>query len=280
MAQQFLIMGGNGMVGRALAQLWGPQAIALTHTDCDITQPASIEAMIRQHKPVAIFNGAAITDVDLCEKNPELAKRVNTDAVTTLAALCTKNKITLIHFSTDYVFDGSGDSPSVEDRPYSPISVYGASKAEGEKALLSSGADFILARVQWVFGEGRRNAVQDAAEKLKKNESVRAFSDQFGSTTYSHDIAQMVTQLYRSGHRGIFHTVNAGYASRVDVAQEIARQLHCESPDIVPVETASVQLPARRPLNSRLSIDKIQKLGIHPPTWQDAVERYLRGLSF
>jgi dTDP-4-dehydrorhamnose reductase len=88
----------------------------------------------------------------------------------------------------------------------------------------------------------------------------------------------MVTALYHGGHRGTFHAVNAGYASRVEIAQEIARQLHVSAPEIIPVTTASISLPARRPLNSRLSIDKISKLGIHPPTWQDAIERYLKTL--
>lgn len=264
------------MVGRALTSLWGGQAIGLSHADCDITRRDAVESLILQRKPAAVFNCAAITNVDLCEKDPDLAMRVNGTAVEMLADVCRQHGITLIHFSTDYVFDGSGHQPSPEDRSRNPINRYGASKAAGEVAIESIHPDYIIARVQWVFGPGRSNFIGDTAKKSMAGDAVRAFSDQYGSPTYAHDIATMVTKLFRDGHRGIFHTVSKGYASRVEIAHEVARQLHVKTPDIVPVVTASVSLPAQRPLNSRLSIDKISKLGIHPPSWQDAVGRYLQ----
>lgn len=274
-----LIFGANGMVGRALTSEWGNLAVALSHTDCDITQRESIETILLKYKPAAIFNCAAITNVDTCEKEPELAMRVNAAAVEMMATVCKQQGITLIHFSTDYVFDGSGNQPSPEDRKHDPINQYGASKAAGEAAIESIRPDYIIARVQWVFGQGRQNFVDDVATKLRNDVAVRAFSDQFGSPTYAHDAAAMVTELYREGHRGIFHAVSTGYTNRVEIAQEVARQLRISSPEIIPVTTASVSLPAQRPLNSRLSIDKISKLGIHPPTWQDAVGRYLKAVS-
>lgn len=264
------------MVGRALAALWGSQAVALPHAGCDITRRDSVESVVLQHHPSAIFNCAAITNVDLCEKYPDLAMTVNGAAVGAMADVCKHHGITLIHFSTDYVFDGSGDQSATEDHPRNPINHYGKSKAAGEAAIASAGPDHIIARVQWVFGPGRSNFIDDAAKKIRNGEVVRAFSDQYGSPTYADDIAAMVTQLYRGGQRGTFHTVNKGYANRVEIAEEIARQLHIQTPNIVPVATRDVSLPAQRPLNSRLSIDKISKLGIHPPTWQDAVGRYLQ----
>lgn len=276
---QFVILGANGMVGRALAATLDTQAIALSHTVCDITKTSQLQEMLKHYHPKAVFNCAAITNVDLCEKDHDLADAVNTRGVAKLARICTENHATLIHFSTDYVFDGSGTAPFLEDAPTQPINYYGQSKAASEDAVRRNGDDHIIARVQWVFGTGRQNFILDTATKLRAGNEVRAFSDQVGSPTAATDIAAMVTALYHGGHRGTFHTVNAGYASRVEIAQEIARQLNVTAPQIIPVTTAAVQLPAQRPLNSRLSIDKIQKLGIHPPPWQDAIQRYLRTIT-
>lgn len=264
------------MVGRALSALLGTNATAVSHADCDITQPDQLLDTLAQHQPKAVLNCAAITNVDLCEKDHALADAVNTRSVADLAGACAKHNATLIHFSTDYVFDGSGTTPFCEDDPMHPINYYGQSKATSEEAVRAAGSNHIIARVQWVFGTGRQNFIQDTAEKLKKGDIVRAFADQVGSPTAATDIADMVMALYRNGQRGTFHTVNAGHASRVEIAHEIARQLSIATPQIIPVLTSSVQLPAQRPLNSRLSIDKIQNLGIHPPTWQEAVNRYLR----
>lgn len=273
---QFVILGAGGMVGQALTATLGAQAAAFTHATCDITQRDQIRDIVTQHHPKAVFNCAAITNVDLCETNHELADAVNTKGVADLAQVCAEFKATLVHFSTDYVFDGSGATSFCEDDPMHPINYYGQSKAASEKAIHDCGSNHIIARVQWVFGPGRQNFILDTATKLRENREVRAFSDQVGSPTYATDIAQMVTALYTQGHRGTFHTVSAGYASRIAIAQEIARQLGIASPIITAVETAAVQLPAKRPLNSRLSIDKILNLGIHPPIWQNAVNRYLR----
>lgn len=266
------------MVGRALAQALGGQAQALSHADCDITDAARVASVIAEFAPRAIFNCAAITNVDVCETHRDLADHVNMRGVETIAAECHRHGVTLIHFSTDYVFDGAGDTPFSENHPRHPVNHYGQSKAASEQYVQQCCPDHIIARVQWVFGLGRSNFVDDTARKLGVGEAVRAFSDQYGSPTYANDIATMVTQLYREGHRGTFHTVNKEYASRVEIAHEIARQLRISAPQIIPVTTASISLPAQRPLNSRLSIDKISKLGIHPPTWQDAVGRYLKNL--
>jgi dTDP-4-dehydrorhamnose reductase len=272
---QFIILGASGMVGHALTAALGAEAVALPHALCDISQPQQLRDMLAHHHPKAVFNCAAITNVDLCEKDHDLADAVNTQGVADLARACANHNVALIHFSTDYVFNGSGTAPFCEDNPVHPINYYGQSKAASEVAVQICGSNHIIARVQWVFGDGRQNFIKDTAEKLKKGDTVRAFLDQVGSPSSATDIAAMVIALYRGGHRGTFHTVNAGHASRVEIAEEIARQLKVTAQQIIPVATADIQLPAQRPLNSRLSIDKIQKLGIHPPPWQDAVNRYL-----
>lgn len=273
--QSILILGANGMVGQALTTHWGSNATPLTHVDCDVTNPQALAKVMAQYRPAALANCAAITNVDQCEQDQTLARQVNTDAVTTMAQLCKDHSCTLIHFSTDYVFDGSGNQPSVETRSRHPINYYGVSKQLAEEAIEDIAPDYIIARVQWIFGAGRHNFIGDAVQKLQKDEEVKAFSDQWGTPTYANDIAAMVDRLYQEGQRGIFHTVNRGYVTRADIAHEIAHQLDVPAAKITEVATAAVPLPAQRPLNSRLSIDKIQKLGIVPPTWQDAVGRYL-----
>lgn len=270
-----LIVGAGGMVGSALTSLLGTRAVPLTRAQCDITDVDGVSRFIAQTRPVAVINCAAITNVDLCEQDPALADAVNTIAVSQLANLCKANSCTLIHFSTDYVFDGEGSTPWSEADPRHPINVYGASKARSEEAIESSPTDYIIARVQWVFGRGRRNFIQDTAAKLQAGQEVLAFEDQWGGPGFSRDIARMIVELYEGGHRGLFHVTNSGYDSRLGIAHEIARQMKIASPHITAVQMKSLSLPAVRSQNSRLSVDKLKGLGIIPPSWQDAVHRYL-----
>lgn len=270
-----LITGAMGMLGKAFAQQLGSRAVALTHAECDITDSAMLSTLIAQHHPSAIINCAALTNVDQCEQDPARCMTINTTAVAEMAGLCKKNQCTLIHFSTDYVFDGSGIAPFTETHPRHPINVYGRSKAESEMAVESTFDNYIIARVQWIFGDGRRNFISDIASALKEGREVKAFEDQWGAPGHSTDIARALIQLWEGGHRGIFHVTSSGHANRVEIAKEIARIVKAPQPQIIPVRMQDLQLPATRPQNSRLSIDKLQQLGIEMPSWQDAIFRYL-----
>lgn len=270
-----LIIGAGGMLGRAFTLLLGPKAVSLTHLQCDITDTKSLSRHISTLKPSAVINCAAITNVDLCEQNPSLADRVNAAAVTQLAKICKIYASTLIHFSTDSVFDGEGEAPWREQYPRNPINVYGQTKVKAEEAIEVLSPDYLIARVQWVFGPGRNNFIGDTALKLQQGKEVRAFEDQWGTPGYSQDIARLVLKLYELKHRGIFHVTNSGYATRIEIAEEIARQMGVSSSLIIPIKIKDLSLPAARARNSRLSIDKIKNLGIHPSSWQDAIHRYL-----
>ncbi len=272
---QFVVTGGNGMVGQAIQTLLGDRSRSFSHADCDITNASQVESLIGGLHPQAVFNCAAITNVDQCETDHAIADAVNVQGVENLAKSCQRHGATLIHFSTDYVFDGVSDTPFLEDHPRSPINYYGQSKAASEDRVREFCPDHIIARVQWVFGTGRHNFIMDAAQRFQAGQEVKAFADQFGTPTSAHDIAEMITQLLFQGHRGTFHTVNQGYASRVEIAETVAQVMGVATPHIIGVNLKDVTLPAKRPAYSCLSIDKIQKLGIHPPTWQDAVGRYL-----
>jgi dTDP-4-dehydrorhamnose reductase len=222
-----------------------------------------------------VFNCAAMTAVDRCETDPDRCTQINAAAVAELAVICRDRNSLLVHFSTDYVFDGAGDSPATEDRVRHPINHYGQGKAQAEEAIAAAGGPHLIARIQWVFGAGRDNFVSRTVAQLRKGEEVPAFSDQWGTPCFATDIATMVIRLCKIGARGLFHVTNSGYATRVQVAAEIARLLHISSPRISPVLTNHLSLPATRPLNSRLCIDKLRALGIHPPSWQDAISRYV-----
>lgn len=275
-----LIIGARGMVGMACTELLGKRAVPLTHAQCDLTDADGILRLISGVRPAAVINCAAVTDVDQCEKDPELAMAVNAVAVGHLAKICKSESCTLIHFSTDYVFDGQGSAPWSETDPRHPINVYGASKVRSEEMIESTLSDYIIARVQWVFGRGRRNFIHDTATKLRAGQEVLAFEDQWGGPGYSCDIAHMILQLLEGGHLGIFHVTNSGHDNRVGIAQEIAHQMKIDLPRITPVQMKTLSLPATRSQNSRLSVDKLKQLGITPPTWPDAVHRYLTEEGF
>lgn len=264
------------MLGQAFASQLGPRhCAALTHAQCDITNTSTLSDIMSHYHPKAVINCAAIADVDRCEKDPLPCEAVNATAVAHLAELCQRHTCTLIHFSTDYVFDGSGDAPFAEDHPRHPINVYGRSKAGSEMAIQSAGSEFIIARVQWIFGPGRRNFIVDTAKSLKEGRPVKAFEDQWGAPGFSRDTAHAVLRLYEGGHRGIFHVTSQPHVSRVMIAEEIARQMGVLTPQITPVRMQNLQLPATRPRNCRLSIDKLRQLGIDMPPWPDAIHRYL-----
>lgn len=272
---RIVLLGAGGMISTALSRLLGTRAVLVAKAACDVCDHALVTRLVDETGPSAIFNCAAVTNVDRCEREPALAEAVNSDGVRHLAQVCRARAIPLVHYSTDYVFDGSGAAPWREGDVRKPINVYGRTKAESEMVIEAVGAEHLVLRVQWVFGDGRANFVGDTARRLRAGEEVRAFDDQWGAPCFAGDIARMTLDLFDGGHRGLFHLVNAGYATRVMVAEEIARILGVVSPRITPVKTCDVELPAARPENSRLNTEKLLSVGVRPPAWQDGVRRWL-----
>lgn len=274
---KILVLGAGGMVSTAFVRLLGERALAVSEATCDIRDYAGLKRLVEAAAPNAIFNCAAITDVDRCERDSALAEAVNRDAVAHLARMCGERDIPLVHYSTDYVFDGSGVAPWRETDAKHPINVYGRTKAESEIAIETIGAEHLILRVQWVFGDGRPNFVTDTARRLRAGEEVRAFDDQWGAPCFSGDIARMTLDLFERGQRGLFHLVSAGYATRVMVAEEIARVLGIASPRITAVKTRDVKLAAARPLNSRMGTARLEAAAVWAPAWQDGIRRSLVG---
>jgi len=242
----------------------------------DVTNEDHLRQAVRAAD--AVINCAAYTNVDGAESHSELAHRVNGEAVGRLGALARESGKWVLHFSTDFVFDGTLDRPYVEtDRP-NPISEYGKSKLAGEVRLRESSCSHCLLRLEWTYGRHGRSFITKLLERAQASRVLRVVSDQVGAPTATTEVAQAVGDLLRQRAEGLFHFAGAGYASRYDVAAFIVDHLRL-GVELQPCHTGEYPAAAARPLNSRFDCRKIQPLlsaAIAP--WQQPLERYLREL--
>jgi dTDP-4-dehydrorhamnose reductase len=274
---RILVTGANGILGRALAA-----RLATGHTlflwgrgEADLTDEARVRSAADGIEFDAVVHAAAMTDVDRCESEPDLAMRANRDATRHVAALARDRGATLVCLSTDYVFDGTKRSPYLEDDPPAPMNAYGRSKLAGEEAVVASGATCLIVRTSWLFGAGGRNFVDTIAGKLGRGEALEVVDDQRGSPTYAHDLAFAIEILLRRGARGIVHVTNSGETTWYGLAVEIARYLGSTSL-VAPVTSERFRRPAPRPAYSVLSGERYRAIAgdlLRP--WQEAVHHYL-----
>jgi len=274
---RILVTGAQGILGQAIREslasgntlyLWGRDEV-------DVRDPERIRTAAKGIEFDAVIHAAAMTAVDRCETEFDLAMATNRDGTRNVAALARERGATLVYVSTDYVFDGSKNGPYVEDDPPRPINAYGRSKLAGEEVTRESGGKFLIARTSWVFGEGGKNFVDAIAEKLKRQEAPEVVTDQRGSPTYARDLAHGIEKLLRVGATGTVNVTNSGATTWHGFAVEIARYLG--SPLVIG-ETTSDRFPrpAPRPKNSVLSGERYKALtGESLPTWQDALHDYL-----
>jgi dTDP-4-dehydrorhamnose reductase len=200
---------------------------------------------------------------------------VNRDGVRHLAALARDRGARFVGISTDYVFDGTKETPYVEDDPTAPINAYGRTKLAGEEAALSSGAAALVVRTSWLFGPGGKNFVDTIAGKLQRGEALEVVNDQHGSPTYTRDLAHGVARLLSRGATGIVHVTNRGATTWYDLAVAIAGRIGAAAP-IAPVSSARFARPARRPAHSVLSGERYRALVGEPlPPWEEALQHYL-----
>jgi len=285
------VTGANGLLGGdAVAQLSGQhEVLALGRRPCrlpagpyrwaeaDLGDGRSVEAALREFRPEAVLHAGAATDVDGCERDPDLAWRVNVGGTEQVARACGALGARLVAVSTDYVFDGESGPYSEEDVP-NPRGVYARTKRCGEEAALLLAPDCAVARVAVVYS-GRPGAkatfATQVVEKLSRGEPVKAFSDQYVSTTLAASGAAMCLELLlETDYRGVLHTSDATVMSRVELAQAIARRFGL-SGEIVPVRTADVKLPAPRPLRGGLRVERAAKLLRNKPLGiEEALDRF------
>jgi dTDP-4-dehydrorhamnose reductase len=275
---RLLVTGANGILGRAIAErLGGAHTLLLWgREEADLTDPAQVEAAARGLTFDAVIHAAAMTDVDRCESEPDLAFRANRDATRHVGALAKERGATLVYVSSDYVFDGTKTSPYLEEDPTGPRSVYGRSKLAGEEAAAASGAPYLVVRTSWLYGAGGKNFVDTIAGKLAQGAPLRVVDDQRGSPTYARDLAHAIEILLRRGAQGIVHATNSGQTTWYGFAREIASALGMADASIAPVTTEEFPRPAPRPRYSVLSGARFRALtGENLRPWEEAMRQYL-----
>ena len=296
-----LLTGATGQVGTELLNTLSPlgEVIAPPRSTLDLTNLQSIRETIRTLRPRWIVNPAAYTAVDKAESEPELAYAINRDAVRAIGEEAATIGAGVIHFSTDYVFDGTGTKPYVEIDPTNPVSVYGASKLAGEQALAQSGAPHLIFRTSWVYGARGKNFLLTILKLAREREHLRVVGDQHGAPTWSRDLAQMTAHVISQAEAttngqdlnsalarssGIYHASGAGETTWHGFAAEAVRQQREREPDtrfaeIEAITTAEYPTPAKRPANSRLNCDKLQQqFNWSMPEWRESLRHVLAEL--
>lgn len=263
----------------------GHEAIGTDIAEMDITDKACVSTVIENIKPEAVIHCAAWTAVDAAEDEANIPKvyAINAEGTKYIAEECKKLGSKMIYISTDYVFDGQGTEPWKPDcKEYKPLSVYGKTKLEGEKAVSGILDKYFIVRIAWAFGLNGNNFIKTMLNVGKKYDSVRVVKDQIGTPTYTYDLARLLVDMVESDEYGYYHATNeGGYISWYDFTCEIFRQAGYKT-RVVPVTTAEYGLSkAARPFNSRLDKSKLTENGFKPlPTWQNALERYLKEISY
>lgn len=275
-----VIFGGTGLLGQSLTKaLKAAKAKPkpLSTKDCDILEPKTVEKVLNKHDPDIIINAAAFTQVDLAENQEEAAFALNATAPSLLAVEAAKRGVPFVHYSTDFVFSGKQDIPyTVYDEP-GAYSVYGISKAEGEKNLLILGYhNTLIIRISWLFGPGKMNFVEKILTLAESRDRLTVVNDQTGSPSYAPDIAINSIKLIEHDATGIFHLANSGEATWFDLASEAVRlaKLNCT---VDPVPTSAYPTAAVRPKYSVLDLTRFtQVTGETPRPWREALAQYVK----
>lgn len=288
---KILLLGKNGQVGWELQRALAPlgELVALDRSEgADLGDNAALAAVVRAHAPQVIVNAAAYTSVDKAESDSEMALQVNAHAPARLALEAKALGALLLHYSTDYVFDGSGDQPRAEDAPTGPLSVYGRSKLQGEQAIRASGCRHLILRTSWVYAARGGNFAKTMLRLAAEREQLKVIADQIGAPTGADLLADLSAHMIRATLDkpqlgGLYHAVAAGetswhaYAKHViEFARTRGAAIKVAPEQILAIPTSDYPTPAQRPLNSRLATAKLQQaFGLTLPPWQQGVERML-----
>ena len=288
---RILLTGASGQDGWELARLLPSlgDVIALDRSQCDLSDLNRLRDIVSETKPDVVVNAAAFTAVDQAEREPQAARIVNAAAPEVLAKALKRTSGLLVHYSTDYVFDGTKAGPYHEEDPTNPINAYGVSKLEGEQAIRSTGVAHLTFRTSWVYGTRGRNFLLTMLRLFEQRPEIEIVSDQIGTPTWCRWIAEQtvaVLDLYLSGDRrcsGTFHMTADGFTSWYGFATAI-RELHCSRsgepvPRLLPIKTGEYPTIAKRPLNSVLSNSKLIALGLVQPSWEALLMQCLAALS-
>jgi len=276
-----LIAGAGGMLGTALQMVLAGRNVEVTapsEAEFDITDEPRTRAVLRAFAAAGggvLINAAAYTNVEAAEDNAELAYRVNETGARILAEAAHDLGVGFVHVSTDFVFDGTRDGAYSEYLVTNPLSVYGASKLAGERAVLEVCPQALIVRTAWVFGPGGLNFPAKILELARTRDSLSVVTDEIGSPTYTLDLAAGILGLVDAGASGIVHLAGAGSCSRYELAAEVLRLAGLER-ELVPVTSDAFPSRAARPKNSVLDCSRAASLGVTMPEWRDALERFVQ----
>ena len=280
---------GHQGVGSDIAPVYsgiadGSAVTEMPYVAMDITNEQQVRQVMDQVRPDAVIHCAAWTAVDLAEdadKQPKV-RAINVDGTAHLAQACREMDCKMMYISTDYVFNGQGQTPWQPDcKDYAPQNVYGQTKLDGELAVSNTLDKYFIVRIAWVFGKNGKNFIKTMLNVGKKYDTVRVVNDQIGTPTYTYDLARLLVDMNEADKYGYYHATNeGGYISWYDFTKEIYRQAGYKT-EVLPVTTAEYGLSkAARPFNSRLDKSKLVEAGFTPlPTWQDALSRYLKEIE-
>ena len=274
------LLGCRGMLGTDLAATApaGTRVTGVGIEELDITDPAAVARAFDDVRPDWVINATAYTAVDRAETERALAFAVNGDAVAGLVRECESRGAGIVHYGTDYVFDGNGTRPWREDDATAPLNAYGESKLAGERAVLEGRARHLMLRTQWLYGEHGKSFPRTMWERATAGQATRVVSDQHGSPTYTVDLARATWALLGSGNTGLFHATNAGEATWYDVAARVfAAAGRAEL--LSPCATSDYPTPARRPAYSVLDGARLRAAGVVMRPWTEALDEFLGNLS-
>ena len=282
---KIVILGAGGRLGAALLREYRDKfdVVGLNHTQLNLSDLGAVRETLRNTSFDILINAAGFTKVDLCETQPDRAFLINAEAPRVVAEICDEKNARLIHFSTDYVFDGAKCEPYTEEDQASPISVYGESKLAGENNVLAAKSQNLVVRVSWVFGPDRPSFIDAMVQQAQENDEVDAVADKFSTPTYTLDIAAMLPRVFDGNvSGGILHIANAGQCSwreyaqwAVDCCREAGLPLRAKTIGVRNLREMANWI-ARRPVYSVLSTAKYTSLtGISPRTWREAVCDYI-----
>jgi dTDP-4-dehydrorhamnose reductase len=270
------IFGATGMLGKALMRKWaGDEVTGLGSAQADIRSPDQVGKVVAESNPEWIVLSAAYTDVDGCEINPTLAAAVNTQGAVNVAKAASNSRAKLLFVSTDYVFDGTKNTPYEANDPRRPINAYGKSKADAEEKILALLPDACIVRTSWLFGPGGKCFPDTILKLAATRPQIEVVNDQRGCPTYTFDLADAIIQLCRVGAQGIVHCTNSGICSWYDFASEIIKRAGSTSV-VRPTTSDRFVRPAPRPSYSVLSEASLTNYGIRMRAWQETLPDYLR----
>lgn len=289
-----LVTGASGMLGTDLCPELAKNYQVFTtgrgpsnlphYTQADLSKPADVAALFDKVRPEVIFHTAAMTDVDACESQHEEALKANVGTVKNLVAAANKTKALLLHFSTDYVFPGNKPGELGENDPRGPVSFYGETKRLAEEYIEQNSSNYVIFRVAWLYAvHGKKSFPRVILDRVKTQKEFKVVYDQSGRPTYTKDLAAELRGLLDRGvlkieknRNTIYHLANAGSATRAEFAEAILRGAGHPEVTVIKVRHDEFKAPARRPLNSVLSLEKAkQQLGVELRPWQEAILEFI-----